>query len=129
MDQVFKLHGPPIRILTDRDIIFTSKLWQDLFKAMKVSLHYISSYHPQTDGQTERVNQCLENYLRCMAFLEPKKWSSWLPLAEWWYNTNFHTSLKTSPFEALYGYPSPLISEIMVPGPESPTLEFLAQKQ
>jgi hypothetical protein len=64
-----------------------------------------------------------------MAFLEPKKWSSWLPLAEWWYNTNFHTSLKTTPFEALYGYPPPLISEVMVPGPESPTLDFIQHKQ
>jgi transposase InsO family protein len=72
MDHVFKLHGPPITIVTDRDRIFTSKLLQDLFKAMKVSLHYISSYHPQTDGQTERVNQYLDNYLRCMVFLEPK---------------------------------------------------------
>jgi hypothetical protein len=128
MDQVFKLHGPPVTILIGRDIIFTSKLWKDLFKAMKVSLYYSSSYHSQTDGQTERVNQCLQNYLRCMAFLEQKKWSSWLPLAEWWYNTNFHTSLKTTPFEALYGYSPPMISEIMVPEPESPALEFLTQK-
>jgi hypothetical protein len=60
-----------------------------------------------------------------MAFLEPKKWSSWLPLAEWWYNTNFHTSLETTPFEALYSYPPPLISKVMAPGPESPTLDFI----
>jgi hypothetical protein len=126
LDNVFKLHGPPIAIVTDRDKIFTSKLWQDIFKSMKVSLHYSSAYHPQTDGQTKRVNQCLESYLRCMAFLEPK---NWLPLVEWWYNTNYHTSLKSSPFEALYGYPPPMILEVMVPGLDSPALDFLLQKQ
>jgi hypothetical protein len=129
VDNVFKLHGPPIAILTDRDRIFTSNLWQSMFKSMKISLHYCSTYHPQSDGQTERVNQCLENYLRCMAFLEPKRWIAWLPLVEWWYNTNYHTSLKCTPFEALYGYKPPLISEIMVPGPDCPAVEFLTEKQ
>jgi hypothetical protein len=70
-------------------------------------------------NQRERVNQCLENYLRCMVFLEPKKWLSWLPLAEWWYNTNYHTPLKSTPFEALYGYPPPMISEVMILDPPS----------
>jgi hypothetical protein len=83
---------------------------------------------PQSDGQTERVKQCLKNYLRYMVFLEPKKWLYWLPLAEWWYNSNYHTSLKCTPFEALYGYPPPLISEVMISGPESPAVEFLQQK-
>jgi IS30 family transposase len=63
MDNIFKLHGLQVAIVIDRDKIFTSKLWQDMFKALKVSLHYSSTYHPQSDGQTERVNQCLENYL------------------------------------------------------------------
>jgi transposase InsO family protein len=69
MDIVFKLHGPPVAIITDRDRIFTSQLWQQVFKSLKVALHYSTTYHPQSDGQIERVNQCLENYLRCMAFL------------------------------------------------------------
>jgi transposase InsO family protein len=129
IDYIIKLHGPPVAIVSDRDRIFTSKLWQYIFKAFKVSLHFSSSYRPQTDGQSERVNQCLESYLRCMTFLEPKKWHSWLSLAEWWYNTNYHSSLKCTPFEALYGYKPPLISEIMVLGPESPAMDFLAQKQ
>jgi transposase InsO family protein len=107
IDNIFKLHAPPVAIVTDRDKIFTSKMWQDIFKSMKVSLHFSTTYHPQTDGQTERVNQCLENYLRFMSFQEPKKWAAWLPLAEWWYNRSFHTSLKCTPFEALYGYPPP----------------------
>jgi hypothetical protein len=129
LDNIFKLHGVPTAIVTDRDRIFTRKLWQDLFKSMKVSLQYSIAYHPQRDGQTERVNQCLENYLRCRIFLEPKKWSSWLPLAEWWYNTTFHASLKCTPFEALYGYPPPILFEVLVPGPESPIVDFLRQRQ
>jgi transposase InsO family protein len=129
IDNILKLHGPPVAIVSDRDRIFTSQFWQHIFKAMKVSLHLSSAYHPQSDGQTERVNQCLENYLRCMTFLEPKKWLSWLSLAEWWYNSNYHTSLKCTPFEALYDYPPLLISEVMVPGPDLSANEFLQQKQ
>jgi hypothetical protein len=125
IDHKFKLHGLPAAIVIDRDKIFTSRLWQDLFKSLKVSLQFSSAYHPQTDGQIERVNKCLENYLWCMTFLEPKKWVYWLHVAEWWYNTNFHTSLQCTPFQALYGYPPPLISEIMIPGPESLALDFL----
>jgi hypothetical protein len=64
-----------------------------------------------------------------MTFLEPKKWTTWLSLAEWWYNTNYHTSLQCTPFQAFYGYPLPLISEVMIPGPESPAIEFLTHKQ
>jgi hypothetical protein len=60
-----------------------------------------------------------------MSFQEPTKWVGWLPLVEWWYNTSFHTSFKCTPFEALYRYPPPQISEIMVPGPESSAIEFL----
>jgi hypothetical protein len=63
-----------------------------------------SVYHPQTDGQTERVNQCLEMYLRCAVHDSPKHWKAWLPLAELWYNSNFHTALGCSHFKALYGY-------------------------
>jgi hypothetical protein len=64
-----------------------------------------------------------------MTFQEPKKWAVWLPLAEWWYNTSYHTSLKSTAFEALYGYPPPQISEIMVAGPDSPAIDFIQQKQ
>lgn len=110
-DNIFKLHGLPSVIVTDRDTIFTSHLWQALFKKLGIKLHMSTSYHPQSDGQTERVNQCLENYLRCMVFLQPKKWMNWLSLAEWWYNTSYHTSLKMTPFQALYNRPPNMISE------------------
>jgi hypothetical protein len=63
-----------------------------------------TAYHPQSDGQTERVNQCLETFLRCYIHACPTKWSDWLHLAEYWYNCSFHSALGRSPFEALYGY-------------------------
>ena len=64
-----------------------------------------SSYHPQTDGQTEHLNQCLEAFLRCIVHSCPKQWSKWLPLSEFWYNTSYHTALQLTPFEVLYGHP------------------------
>ena len=105
MNHVYKLHGMPGMIISDRDRIFTSKLWQELFRLADTTLHMSSAYHPQTDGQSERLNQCLEGFLRCMAHPCPKKWASWLPLAEYWYNTSFHSALGRTPFEVLYGYP------------------------
>jgi transposase InsO family protein len=104
MQHVYKLHGLPAVIVSDRDRIFTSHLWQALFKLADVKLHMSSSYHPQTDGQTERVNQCMETFLRCFANACPSKWINWLYLAEFWYNSCKHESLGLSPFEVLYGY-------------------------
>jgi hypothetical protein len=104
MDNVVRLHGLPATIVSDRDTIFLSKFWKELFKLYKVNLHMTTAYHPQSDGQTERVNQCVEMYLRCAVQDSPKTWKSWLSLAELWYNSSFHTALGCSPFKALYGY-------------------------
>jgi hypothetical protein len=104
LSQVYKLHGLPTAIISDRDPIFTSNLWKELFRLSGTKLCLSSSYHPQSDGQTERVNQCLETYLRCFVQSCPRQWPSWLPLAEFWYNTCYHTALGKSPFEVLYGH-------------------------
>lgn len=115
MDNIFKLHGLPKSIVTNRDPIFMSSFWITLFSLQGTKLNHSSAYHPQSEGQTKVLNKCLEGYLRCYAGLKPKKWVLWLALAEWWYDTSYHTSLKLTPFEALYGYPPPkLIS--YVPG-------------
>jgi hypothetical protein len=82
-----------------------SNMWQELFKLFDTQLIMSSSYHPQTDDQTERLNQCLETYLRCAVHASSGKWFHWLPLAEFWYNTTYHTALGHSPFEVLYGHP------------------------
>ncbi|KAF7139795.1 hypothetical protein RHSIM_Rhsim06G0000800 [Rhododendron simsii] len=107
LDNVFKLHGMPRSIVSDRDTIFTSSFWQELFRLQGISLNLSTSYHPQSDGQTEVVNRCLENYLRCLTGDKPKVWVHWLPLAEWWYNTTFHISTGITPYEALYGQSPP----------------------
>jgi hypothetical protein len=103
-DQVVKLHGLPTSIVSDRDKIFTANFWTALMQLMGIKLTMSSAYHPQTDGQSERVNQCLEMFLRCAIHNSPKKWKQWPPQAELWYNTNYHSSLCCSPFKALYGY-------------------------
>lgn len=107
IETVYKLHGLPSYIVSDRDPLFTSQFWKDLMKVIGVQHNLSTAYHPQTDGQTERVNQCLESYLRCMCGRFPKQWATWLPLAEWWYNTSYHSTIKATPFEALYGYKPP----------------------
>ncbi|KAK8938871.1 hypothetical protein KSP39_PZI011490 [Platanthera zijinensis] len=103
MDGVFRLHGLPASIVSDRGAVFVSDFWQALFRSMKVQLKLSSAYHPQTDGQTEVVNRCIESYLRCMCFDRPRGWAEWLPLAEWWYNTTFHSAIHMTPYEVVYG--------------------------
>lgn len=102
-----KVHGLPRSIITDRDKLFTSIFWLELFEKLGTKLHLSTAYHPQTDGQTKSVNRSLKTYIRCMFFYLPHKWRSYLDAAEWWFNTNYHNSLQLTPFQALYGYPPP----------------------
>lgn len=103
-DQVYRLHSMPSKIILDKDPVFTSLFWQELFRLSDTILNMSSARHPETDGQTERLNQCLEAFLRCAIHDTPTKWAGWLTAAEHWYNTSYHTVAGRTPFEALYGY-------------------------
>jgi hypothetical protein len=104
VDSVVKLHGMPKSIISDRGALFTSQFWRQLFQKLGTKLQFTTAYHPQTDGQTKRVNQCLEMYLRCSIQENSPMWKQWISLAEFWYNSAFHSAIGMSPFQALYGY-------------------------
>lgn len=108
IDHIYKLHGMPEDIVSDSDLIFTSKVWQEIFSMLGVTLNTSTSYHPQTDGNTEVINRCLETYLRCFCSDSQTDWFIYLAAAEWWYNTTFHTSIQVTPYEELYGRPPPI---------------------
>jgi hypothetical protein len=103
VDNIYKLHGMPKSLVSDRDPVFTSQFWKSVFQATGTQLRLSTANHPETDGQTERVNQSIECYLRCFISSHPQHWAKWLSLCEFWYNSNWHSSLGKSPFEVLYG--------------------------
>jgi len=107
MDNIFKLHRFLASITSDGDPIFVSRFWKEFMVYQGVQVQLSTIYHPQTYGQTEVVNICIETYLRCMCLDDPKQWSKWLPLAEWWYNTTYHNIVKASPYEIVYGQVPP----------------------
>lgn len=103
MQIVFKLHGIPKVIISNRDVKFTSAFWKALFEGLGTQVHFSTAYHPQTDEQVDRVNQVVEAMLRAYVMQQWSKWEEYLHLVEFAYNNNYHTSLPMSPFEVLYG--------------------------
>ncbi|WVZ64189.1 hypothetical protein U9M48_013751 [Paspalum notatum var. saurae] len=103
MSRIVCLHGVPKKIVSDRGTQFTSHFWKRLHESMGTKLNFSSAYHPQTDGQTERTNQILEDMLRACAIQYGASWDKSLPYAEFSYNNSYQTSIKMSPFQALYG--------------------------
>nr|GEU72786.1 reverse transcriptase domain-containing protein [Tanacetum cinerariifolium] len=96
-------HGVPMSVISDRDSLFTSMFWVSLQKALGTQLDLSTAYHPETDGQSKRTIQTLEDMLRACVIDFGSSWDKHLPLVEFSYNNSYHASIKAAPFEALYG--------------------------
>ncbi|GJX91352.1 putative reverse transcriptase domain-containing protein [Tanacetum coccineum] len=124
LKEVVTRHGIPLLIICDRDPRFASNFWRSLQNALGTSLDMSTAYHPQTDGQSKRTIQTLEDMLRAYAIDFGKGWVNHLPLVEFSYNNSYHASIKAVPFEALYGRKcrSPVcwaeVGEVQLTGPE-----------
>ena len=104
-DNIVKLHGTPISIVSDRDARFTSRIWKEFQNAMGTELKFSTAFHPQTDGQSERTIQVLEDLLRSCVLDWQGSWEDHLPLVEFAYNNSYQSTIGMTPFEALYGRP------------------------
>jgi hypothetical protein len=103
VDEVIRLHGVPISIISDRDPRYTLRLWLSLQRAMGTRLNLSTTFHPQTDGQSERTIQTLEDLLRSCVLEFGRNWEDLLPLVEFTYNNSHQTTIGMAPYEALYG--------------------------
>ncbi|KAJ9564891.1 hypothetical protein OSB04_000857 [Centaurea solstitialis] len=101
--EVVKRHGVPVSIISDRDTRFTSRFWERFHADMGTIMHFSTAYHPQTDGQSERTIQTLEDMLRSCVLDFGGSWDTYLPLAEFSYNNSYHSSIGMPPYEMLYG--------------------------
>ena len=103
MKEIVRLHGVPVSIVSDRDPRFTSAFWRGLQKSLGTRLDFSTTFHPQTDGQTERLNQILEDMLRACVLHFVGSWDSKLHLMEFAYNNSYQTTIGMAPYAALYG--------------------------
>jgi len=101
--EIVRLHGVPISIISDRGAQFTAKFWKSFQKSLGTQVNLSTAFHPQTDGQAERIIQTLENMLRASVLDFKGSWDDHLPLIEFAYNNSYHSSIKMASYEALYG--------------------------
>ena len=124
---MYKYHGLPDDIISDRGTHFTSKFWQSLLKILQVKIKLSSAYHPQTDSQTERVNQVLEQYLQYSINYHQDNWVDLLSLMEFAYNNTIQDSTKQTPFFANYGH-HPRFDQFQLSTSKNPAAEDLATR-
>jgi hypothetical protein len=103
IEEIVRLHGIPILIVSDGDPRFTSHFWKSLHKALGTNLNFSTAFHPQTDGQSKRTIQILEDMLRACVLDLKGSWANHLCLVEFSYNNSFQSSIGMTPYEALYG--------------------------
>ena len=104
LHNIWKHHGLPDEIISDRGSVFVSKFMKRLCELLRIQPSLTTAFHPQSDGQTERVNQFLEQILRIFTSRQQDDWSDLLPIAEFAYNNTIHSAIGISPFYATYGY-------------------------
>ena len=107
MQHVVRLHGIPRDIITDRGRLFNSELWKETTKNFGIEKGLSTPFHPQTEGQTERTNVILEQYLRAYINYQQDNWSDLLAIAEFAYNNRYQETIKTKPFYPNYGKKTP----------------------
>ncbi|KAH9657944.1 Endonuclease [Citrus sinensis] len=103
MAEIVRLHGAPVSIVSDRDSRCTSKFWTSLQRALGTKLNFSTTFHPQTDGQSDRTIQTLEDMLRACVLEFKGSWDIYLPLMEFAYNNSYQASIEMAPYEVLYG--------------------------
>lgn len=126
-EAIVRLHGFPSSIVSDRDPVFTGHVWRDLFNHAGVKLKMSTVFHPQTDGQSEVVNKTITMYLRCITGDRPRAWLDWLPWVEYCYNTAYHSALRTTPFQVVYGRPPPPLVPYVAGLAHTDTVDVLLQ--
>jgi len=123
--EIWKYHGLPTDIASDRDSRFTSGVWQEFLRLSGIRPRMSTAFHPQTDGQTERLNQTIEAYLRAFVGKEQNDWVSLLPMAEFAYNNSVTSGNGMSPFYANYGF-HPIAIDPASAGPLNPASQVYA---
>ena len=124
IQEIVRLPGVPVSIVSDRDPRFTAQFWKSFQKVMGTQLSMSTAFHPQTDGQSERTIQILEDMLRACTLDLKGSWEEHLPLVEFAYNNSYQASIQMAPYEALYGRPcrSPIcwteVGESSITGPD-----------
>ncbi|XP_072066659.1 uncharacterized protein [Arachis hypogaea] len=120
---VVSVHGILHSIISDRDKVFTSKFWEQYCGTHGITLARSSAYHPESDGQTEVLNRCLEMYLRCYTQENHKDWFKLLPWAAYSYNSSFHSAIGMTPFKAVFGRDPPSLLKYEPRPSDTPSLQ------
>ncbi|MCO5609704.1 hypothetical protein L7F22_063936 [Adiantum nelumboides] len=104
VEYLYKLYGLPADIVSDRDRMFNSRFWREVFKKLDTTQSMSTANHPESDGQTERVNQILEDMLRSYVSKKQSNWEDYLPILEFAYNSSKHSATGFTPFMLMYGF-------------------------